>query len=210
MIRAIVFDFGNVVGFFDHRLVTQRLIPHGECDAENFHSSVFGGELADAYESGRIGSDEFVRRVRELGRLRCSNEIVMAAYADIFWPNPDVAALLPRLKPQYTLLLASNTSELHSKQFRRQFADTLKHFDALVLSHEIGARKPTAAFFDHCRQKAGVPADECAFIDDLPANVEGARACGWHGIVYTGIADLLSHLAEIGVSLPSADSQDVH
>ena len=199
MIRAIVFDFGKVVGFFDHRLVTERLIQHGQCHAEELHSFLFGGELEDTYESGRISSAEFIRRVREKGNLRCPDEVIISSYADIFWPNPEVADLLPRLKSRYQLLLASNTSELHSQQFRVQFADTLRHFHALVLSHEVGARKPNAAFYEHCRQQAGVNASECVFIDDLPANVEGARQCGWHGIVYTGIVDLTQRLAELGV-----------
>jgi putative hydrolase of the HAD superfamily len=199
MIRAIVFDFGKVVGFFDHRLVTTRLAPYGNCDFDQLHAYIFGGPLEDDYESGRLSSKEFLQQVREKARLDCSDEHLEASYSNIFWPNPDVAELVPLLKPRYRLLLASNTSELHSRQFRRQFADTLRHFDALILSHEIGARKPSPAFYEHCRRLAECTAGECLFIDDLPANVEGARACGFHGIVYTGIADLRERFTELGV-----------
>ena len=89
------------------------------------------------------------------------------------------------------------TNELHSRHFRRQFAEALRWFDHLVLSHEIGARKPDAAFFRHCEGLAGCRPEECLFIDDLSANVAGARACGWHGIVYTTAADLRRRLAEL-------------
>ena len=34
MIQTIIFDFGNVVGFFDHRLVSSRLRPHAAVPAE--------------------------------------------------------------------------------------------------------------------------------------------------------------------------------
>jgi len=40
---------------------------------------------------------------------------------------------------------------------------------------------------------------ECVFIDDLPANVEGARACGWNGLVYRGVTELKKSLAELEV-----------
>ena len=184
MIRAIVFDFGKVVAFFDHRLVTQRLAIHGDYDPDEFHAFLWGGTLEDEYEAGRITSDQFLRRVRESGRLRCSDEILISTYTDIFWPNPDVAALLPRLKPRYRLLLASNTSELHSRFFREQFGETLQNFDGLVLSHEIGARKPSAAFYEHCRRCAECLPDECVFIDDLAANVNGAgRAAGMESYI---------------------------
>ncbi len=106
---------------------------------------------------------------------------------------------LPRLKPSYQLILASNTTELHSRHFRERFRETLKPFDHLVLSHAVGARKPSAAFFDHCLQLAGCLPEECVFIDDLPANVAGAQARGWHGIVYTDIDELKTALADLGV-----------
>jgi FMN phosphatase YigB (HAD superfamily) len=39
------------------------------------------------------------------------------------------------------------------------------------------------------------------FIDDLEANVAGARLLGWHGIVYTGTADLRRRLGDLGVAV---------
>ena len=64
--------------------------------------------------------------------------------------------------------------------------------------------KPAAAFFDACLRLAGCAPEECVFIDDLPANVAGARACGWHGIVYTDAPDLRQQLAGLGVRLAAA------
>ncbi len=62
-------------------------------------------------------------------------------------------------------------------------------------------RKPRPAFFQHCQSLAGCAAAECVFIDDLPANVAGARALGWQGIVYTGTGDLREHLRNLGVMI---------
>jgi putative hydrolase of the HAD superfamily len=193
-VRAIVFDFGQVVGFFDHRLTTNRLAAHTDLPADDLHRLLFGGPLERDYDVGRLSTAAFLAQVRDACRLRCSEDAIAAAWADIFWPNEDVIALLPQLKGHVRLLLASNTNELHSRQFRRQLADALRHFDAVVLSHEIGQRKPDAAFYRHCERLAGCAAEECLFIDDLPTNVAGARACGWHGIVYTDVADLRRHL----------------
>ncbi len=74
------------------------------------------------------------------------------------------------------MLLGSNTNEVHAQQFRRQFAEVLSHFDALVLSYEIGQRKPNAGFYAHCQELAQAAPHEIVFIDDLPANIAGARA----------------------------------
>ncbi len=199
MISTIVFDFGNVIGFFDYRLTTDRLAQHCDLTADDLQRRIYGGELEDAYESGRITSVEFLRTVREACGLRCSDEELQSAYEDMFFPNQSVCALIPHLKPRYKLLLGSNTTELHSRHFRKQFADTFRHFDGLVLSYEIGARKPRAEFFEYAQNLAGSKPNECLFIDDLAVNVEGARAVGWKGIVYRAGDDLSRALQEHGI-----------
>ncbi|HEX5269132.1 MAG TPA: HAD family phosphatase [Gemmataceae bacterium] len=205
MIKTIVFDFGNVIGFFDYGITTGRLARHSHLSADDIRRFIYGGELEDAYESGRISSAEFLRRVREGCGLTCADEALSGAYADMFWPNEEVCALVPRLKPRYKLLLGSNTTELHSRHFVRQFADTLRHFDGLVMSHEVGARKPRPEFFRAAERLAGSAAGECVFIDDLPANVAGARELGWQGIVYARGTDLAAGLGKLGVRLAPAE-----
>ncbi len=199
-IRTILFDFGNVLAFFDHRLISHRLKEHSPLAADVLHAALVGSPLELDYESGRITTAEFVRLVRDQCRLTCSDAVFAESWADIFWPNEEVLALLPRLRPRYRLLLGSNTNELHAARFRRQFADAFRHFDHLVLSHEARTRKPEAAFFQHCLSLAACNAEECVFIDDLPANVAGAQACGMHGIVYRDVRDLREQLAALGVT----------
>lgn len=198
-IRTIVFDFGNVIGFFDHRRTTRRLVSWSTHSEDDLHVRLFGGQLETDYESGRLSSAEFVRLAREAGCLSCAEEEVAAAWADIFWPNEETTRLVPQLAQRYTLLLGSNTNDLHARQFKMQFQDILRHFHALVLSHEVGARKPLPAFFEACQQLAGSKPEECLFIDDLPANVEGAVRLGWHGIVYRPGGHLERDLANLGL-----------
>src|SRR5258708_10029217 len=98
-IKALAFDFGNVVGFFNHRLTTQRLTAHADLPSDALHALLFDGSLEDDYESGRISTAEFLKRIRQSCRLTCDETTLAAAWADIFWPNGDVCALLPQLKP---------------------------------------------------------------------------------------------------------------
>jgi putative hydrolase of the HAD superfamily len=206
-ISTIVFDFGNVVAFFSHLRAAQQLAAYGKMPAEEVAAALFGGALEDDYESGRMSTADFVRRVREACGVCCTDEQFCSAFADMFWPNPEVCELVPLLKGRYKLLLLSNTNELHSRHFRRQFAGVLAHFDAVVCSHEVGVRKPDRRVFEHCLRLARARPGECVFIDDLPANVEAARACGWHGIVYRPGEDLRRRLAALGVSAPAGPSR---
>jgi glucose-1-phosphatase len=103
------------------------------------------------------------------------------------------------LKQHYRLVLGSNTNPIHARRFLSQFADTLRHFDALVLSFEIGARKPRREFYEQVIRAAACPPANCVFVDDLSANVDGARACGLEGIVYTSTQSLRATLSKLGL-----------
>jgi putative hydrolase of the HAD superfamily len=198
-ITTVVFDFGNVLGFFSHRRAAEQVAAYGDVSPEAIQAHLFGGNLEDDYESGRISSAALIAEVRERFGLRATDEQLSRAVADMFWPNEEVCALVPLLRPRYRLLLLSNTNELHARQFVPQFRTTLAHFDHLVLSHELGIRKPDPRVYAHCEQLAGCAPRECLFIDDLPTNVAAARACGWQGIVYQRGMDLWQALGECGV-----------
>lgn len=61
-----------------------------------------------------------------------------------------------------------------------------RSFDALVLSGEVGLRKPDPRIYELAAQRVGVPAQGCVFVDDLERNVAVARHLGMHGVHHTG------------------------
>ena len=197
--KTIIFDLGNVVAFFDHRRALEKLRPFSPLTPDEMFASVYAGNLEDRIERGHVTPPEFLGEVHRLWRLRCDVDFLAHAVSDIFWANPEVCELVPRLSERYRLVLGSNTNALHAHRFLTQFADVLAHFDTLVLSHEIGTRKPDAEFFHTCQRLANAKASECVFVDDLPANIDGARAIGFHGIVYRPNANLAEQLTSLGV-----------
>ena len=51
-------------------------------------------------------------------------------------------------------------------------------FDVLVLGPALGVRKPDPEVFRRTAERLGLTAAECVVVDDLAANVRGARAAG--------------------------------
>lgn len=193
--KAIFFDFGNVIGFFDHQRAIRQLLLHTDLNAAELTKRLYAGDVETRYECGILSTSEFFREIKELGRLNCSEEQFITYFCDIFWPNPPVNDLIPRLKSKgWRLFLASNTNDAHCRKFKVMFAETLSHFEKLGVSHEGGARKPTREFFEYARGLAGVAPEDCLLIDDLAANVEGAKASGWDAILYHHFDDLISEL----------------
>ncbi len=200
-LTTLVFDFGNVLGLFSHRVAAEQLAAYSTDSPEFIQGYLFGGQLEDDYESGRISTRVLMALVRETCHVRCTDAQFAKAFGDMFTRNEPVCALIPRLRPRYRLLLLSNTNDLHARYFTAQFADVFAHFDKLVLSYEVGLRKPSTDVFAYCERVAGAPPHEVLFIDDLPTNVQAARDYGWEGIVYRPGTDLAPQLAAAGVIL---------
>ena len=70
-------------------------------------------------------------------------------------------------------------------------------FDAVVISGEVGMRKPEPRIFLHTAELLSIDPQECVFIDDLEANVKAAVGCGMTGVHHTVTADTVSRLTEL-------------
>ena len=203
---ALIFDFGNVLAFFDHGRACERIAQsrnlNGADLLERARSSAFPA-LAKRYELGEIDDANLLGGFRDAVGLDISETEFASAWGDIFSPNPPVANLVHRLADHgFPLVLGSNTGAIHARQIRRQFVSLLDRFDQLVLSFEIGAMKPSKRFFDACVAAALRPAANCIFIDDVPEYVAGARAAGLHAVHYRQPDQLAADLTALGLVLP--------
>jgi putative hydrolase of the HAD superfamily len=207
---VLIFDFGNVVGFFDYLRACERFAGHLAMSGPDFRDLLvdrgFPRLLAE-FESGRITPEAFAASLMELSGVQLPYDDFVRAWEDIFWPNESVGRLISFLKSkEYPIYLGSNTNLLHARFYRRAFAETLDLFDGFILSYEVGHLKPARAFFDACVRAAGVPAASCVFIDDIPENVEGARQAGLTAIHYVNTSALIDDLRRAGVEVPGRES----
>ena len=75
-------------------------------------------------------------------------------------------------------------------------------FDTVVLSGEVGMRKPEKEIFLHAAETLGLAPAECVFIDDMEPNVAAAQACGMTGVLHTETAATARALQDLlGVPL---------
>ncbi|HEY1627488.1 MAG TPA: HAD family phosphatase [Streptosporangiaceae bacterium] len=75
-------------------------------------------------------------------------------------------------------------------------------FDTVVISGEVGMRKPEPEIFAHAAATLGLEPGECVFIDDVEANITAAVACGMAGVHHTDPASTARELqALLGIQL---------
>jgi putative hydrolase of the HAD superfamily len=79
-------------------------------------------------------------------------------------------------------------------------------FDAVVISGDVGMRKPEEAIFLHAADALGLAPRSCVFIDDMEANVAAATDCGMTGLLHTEPAATVAALRDLlGVPLGGSE-----
>lgn len=68
-------------------------------------------------------------------------------------------------------------------------------FDVVVISGEVGMRKPEPEIFERTLAQLGLAAGECVFVDDIPANVAAAARLGMVGVRHVDYATTAAELA---------------
>jgi putative hydrolase of the HAD superfamily len=81
----------------------------------------------------------------------------------------------------------------HLRQ-RHNFWDA---FSGIVISGEVQMMKPEPEVFVHLLSTFNLRAQECVFIDDLPANIESARRVGLQAIWFKDAAQCRRELDQI-------------
>ena len=70
-------------------------------------------------------------------------------------------------------------------------------FDVVVISGEVGMRKPEERIFRHAASLLGLDPAECVFIDDIEVNIKAAEAIGMTAILHRDPAATLARLGEL-------------
>lgn len=200
-IRLIVCDFGGVICTFDYRIFCERLARRTGRTADQIFAAAFGDHLQADFETGKLSGREYHRAV--MARLQADVPYAefSRTYGDIFTEIPATVDLLRRLHARYPLYLLSDTNEIHFG-YVRETVKVLSAFDQCIVSYEVGAMKPDPRIYQEALRRSGLPAKACVFVDDRPANVEGAARVGMHAVRFESAEQFAADLTCLGVVIP--------
>ena len=135
------------------------------------------------------GLTVYERRMRELveelslelqvEELRRISEASVAAWHAHTPLDPEAKSVLSELQGRYKLALISNFD--HPPHVHRLLDELALRpfFDAVVVSGDIGVKKPDPAIFTPALEQTGLATDEAIFVGDSPEDdIAGARAAG--------------------------------
>jgi len=202
MIRNILFDMGNVLIRFDRDYFITRL-GVAEEDRQLLMREVFQSVEWVQMDRGSIVEAEAVERIcrRLPRRLHDAAEKLVAMWDRPILPIEGMYELVKELKNAgYGIYLLSNASLRQHEYWPRIPAHMF--FNGTIISADEGVMKPGAEYYLRALRKFGLKAEECFFVDDVPANIEGALYCGIPGAVfYNDVEYLRRNLREAGVDV---------
>lgn len=200
-IRALILDLGNVLVFHDNDRLYRELA--GACDCE---PSVVLEALSNTGVGWRINTTDgppslVYDTIAPAIGFGGSIDDFSAIWNGIFTPYDAMTPIIETLRGRIPLFVLSNTNAMHMAYIRGQLP-VLDAFDAVLTSHELGLVKPDAAIYQAALSAAGVAPQEAAFFDDVRGHVEGARAVGIQGFLFTDADQFIQDL--IGLRLWTA------
>ena len=155
-----------------------------------------------ALERGEIAVPDFEHKlaallVRKDGTNVPAEGLLERMFAH-FEHQPQMSALIRRARTHgiKTALLSNSWGNTYP----RETWDGM--FDDIVISGEVGLRKPEPEIFLLAAERIGLTAVECVFVDDLELNVTGARALGMTAVHHTSYEQTRQELESVfGVDL---------
>jgi epoxide hydrolase-like predicted phosphatase len=101
----------------------------------------------------------------------------MFAFFDLL---PDMPALVRRARQAgIRTALLSNSWGL---EYPRDGWDDM--FDAIIISGEVGMRKPEERIYRYAADAVGLDVRECVFVDDMSVNIQAAVELGMIGVLH--------------------------
>jgi epoxide hydrolase-like predicted phosphatase len=165
------------------------------------------GELAvtnpvAALERGEIEVPHFEEQFAQRLSSATGNAVQAAGLVqrmfDQFEHAPAMSALV--LRAHRAGVRTGLLSNSWGNEYPREGWDEM--FDAIVISGEVGMRKPEPGIFFHALELLGVTASDAVFVDDLRANVVAASEIGLVGVHHTSYDQTATELeALFGIPL---------
>ena len=177
-IKAVIFDFGQVLVSFEPELMCKEHVSDPE-DVRLLCDKLFARKYWDRLDAGAISDEELLESVKREVPEHLHDACDRIYYGWIY-VLPEIEGMREVIalcrEKGYGAYLLSNISHYFAEHEHE--IPILSLLDGTVLSASVGAVKPSAEIFEHITKKFDLTPCETLFVDDNINNVEGANKFG--------------------------------
>lgn len=187
MIKSVIFDFGNVIVPWNPRRLYDKYFGDKE-KSDWFVRTVCPMEWHSQVDRGVPVAEAVAQRTALFPEWKREIELYFEQWEQMFAPETEgISAYITRLKDRGFKVygLTNWSAELFPRTENDYPAFNL--LDGMVISGAEKLLKPEKEIYLRLLDRYGLQAGECIFIDDNPANVEGARELGIHSVTYVNL-----------------------
>lgn len=183
MIKNIIFDMGGVLIDYNPEKTLYGLFEKETADI--LLKEIFRNPLWSDKDRGIITPAEIMQKVKK--RIPETVFEKVSEMVDNFYPYMPpferMCGFVETLKSKgYGIYLLSNASpDFHE---RRSGIPALSFFDGVIISADHKLLKPEKEIYEKLYETFSLKPEECFFIDDVQANIDGAKATGMDGHCY--------------------------
>jgi putative hydrolase of the HAD superfamily len=150
-------------------------------------------ELLIGFEEGRVDETEFENQLGRALGLEKAEGLIDRLFAGSGLDEPMVAAVRAARQAGIRTGLISNS--WGTTRYPRELLAEL--FDGVVISGEVGMRKPAPPIYELGAEAAGLEVTQCLFVDDLPFNLTPAEELGMAVIHHTAAETTIPELERL-------------
>lgn len=188
MIRALIFDCFGVLTSGTWDAFCRRHFAD-----EDTAQWMLARDLNRASDSGYITQEEYHGELAMLTGLEPTQVAEELQRGIVI--NDELLRAIASYRPEYKIGMLSNVG---SNWVEQNFSKTQRAlFDVRVLSGDTGYVKPDQRAYEFIATKLGLAPEECAFVDDLERNVQGAARAGMAAHLHVDNADTFDWLATV-------------
>ena len=187
MIRNMVFDIGNVLMDFRWKEYMRSLFGENEALIQTINQGIWHNGCWAAMDKGEMDGAATLRSAVAFApqyekEIKLTLDRVALAFHKFGYAVP----WLKELKRMGLNVYYLSNYSAFSIAANPDVLDFIPCMDGGVFSFEVKAVKPDPEIYRCLCDKYDLKPEECLFTDDVPANVKGAQACGFQGIVFEG------------------------
>lgn len=154
--------------------------------------------MVEGFETGQVDEADFerdlARRFEEtIGKQVDAPGLVSRIFAGVHLEPEMLDVLVAARREGMKTALLSNSWGMSG--YPRELLTDL--FDVVIISGEVGLRKPDPAIFDLTIDRLSVPPTKCIFVDDHPGHLEPAQKGGMTTILHISPEQTVARMAEL-------------